>query len=172
MHYDSTFGGLFMILSRAKFLRSSAAAILTAVISPIPVSAMPHFGFGRIIEVKDLTLETFAPHVNTLFRITRQDASACDLELVEAVDLSKPHDHNSGANSSAPCMEVFSLLFRGPAGDCISQESYEFSHPQLGRFTIFITPVVGEDTKYHHYQALFNRLVSASNDLSTKKENL
>ncbi len=157
-----------MILSRAKFLRTSAAAILAAVISPIPIPAMPRFGFGRIIEVKDLTLETFAPHVNTIFRITRQDASACDLELVEAVDLSKPHDYSSGA----PCMEIFSLLFRCPAGDYIPQDSYEFSHPESGRFTIFITPVVGEDTKYHHYQALFNRLVSVPDDHSTNKENL
>ncbi len=155
-----------MILSRAKFLRSSAAAILTAVISPIPVSAMPRYSFGRIIEVKDLNLETFTPHVNTMFRITRQDASVSDLELVEAVDLSQPHDHSSGV----PQMEVFSLLFRGSADEYISQESYEFSHPQLGRFTIFITPVVGDDPKYHNYQALFNRLISVPDDHSTNKE--
>ncbi|RJP31602.1 MAG: hypothetical protein C4527_07330 [Candidatus Omnitrophota bacterium] len=119
-----------------------------------------------MINVKDLTYATFAPHVNTLFRITRNDRSVIDLELVEVIDQSGQHNHRSGT----PQMETFSLLFRGPLGEYISQETYPFSHPELGSFRIFITPVVGKDSKGFYYQALFNRLVSDSGDHSADKE--
>lgn len=125
-----------------------------AALAPLPLPAIPSFRLGRTLNVKDLDLATFSPHVKTLFRLHRSEAPCMDLELVEA------QERLHRAMPGVPMMETFSLLFRGPVGDYISQNTYEFSHPEIGTFSIFITPVIGSDQEGYYYQALFSRIVT------------
>lgn len=103
--------------------------------------------------VKDLDLSTFSPHVNTRFRVRRDASAAVDVELIEATDRS---DRGS-ANSGGVQRECFSLVFRGPHGALLEQNTYEIQHDRIGTFHLFVVPV-GQDDKGIQYEAIFNRI--------------
>ena len=93
----------------------------------------------------ELTQTIFAPHVGSSFRVHAGD-SALELTLVEVSDV-----------RVSPRAEVFSLEFHGPAASPLPQAEYQFDHPIVGEFALFIVPV-GRDDDALHYEAVFNRL--------------
>ncbi len=42
--------------------------------------------------------------------------------------------------SDAPAGDCFVLVFRGPQNPTLTQNTYEFTHGQLGKFSLFIVP--------------------------------
>jgi hypothetical protein len=63
--------------------------------------------------------------------------------------------------------EKFSLLFRGPLAQPLSQDTYQCEHKEMGQFAIFIVPVCGKDTRRGRlYEAVFNRTASNSSQVS------
>lgn len=95
-----------------------------------------------------LTLDSFTPHVGTTFQVATQDGPVA-VELVAA--------RGSPYYPDKPEL-CFSLLFRAAPDAPLGALTYEFSHPRLGTFPLFITPVLGKpDGRY--YEAVFNRLV-------------
>lgn len=106
------------------------------------------------LPLDQLTLETFAPQLQTKFRVHLNAVTIVELELAEA----------NGINSSAPVkptvpfQESFSLIFSGPKNGLLPQNIYSFEHEVLGRFDLFIVPV-GQAAGSIQYQAVFNRLI-------------
>ncbi len=55
--------------------------------------------------------------------------------------------------------DSFSVLFEGPAGAPLAQDTYELHHPSLGAFPMFLSPVDLTDGSSQRYEAVFNRLL-------------
>jgi hypothetical protein len=53
--------------------------------------------------------------------------------------------------------EKFSLLFQSSGPVELTQNTYPFEHPALGRLDIFIVPIKVRGGACHHYEAVFNR---------------
>ena len=92
----------------------------------------------------ELTHDTFARQLNTLFRV--ESRGVVMLELVEASEVRSSH----GAES-------FSILFRGPSDAFLAQAMYRFHHDVLGAFDLFIVPI-RKDTYGFYYEAVFNHM--------------
>src|SRR5262249_42188365 len=96
--------------------------------------------------VELLNRDTFAPLVNTDFRVTT-DSVSLPMRLVQLQDFNNPgSDH-------APLIESFSLLFIGPGNLGLPQRMYTFAHPRIGEFALFIVPVQ-QDQNGIYYEAI------------------
>jgi hypothetical protein len=93
----------------------------------------------------DLSLASFAEHLNTKFKFMINETNAVELELVEATDM-----------TTTPRQEQFSLIFQGPQG-VLPQGMYTVEHEKLGKHPLFITPI-SADANGVRYEAAFNRL--------------
>ena len=93
-----------------------------------------------------LTLEHFAPHVNTVFTAAFNGMDV-PFELVEARAL--PQRESQGMR--AP----FSLLFRNTSPVLFPQQIYPMRHAALGEVGIFIVPIAQERGGFL-YQAIYN----------------
>lgn len=105
--------------------------------------------------LEELRFSTFADQLNTVFRVLSESGPAVDLELIEA----KQQATNPSARGMDATYEKFSLIFSGALEAPLGQQIYPFEHPKIGRFEIFIVPVLSKDPKKLHYQAIFNRPV-------------
>lgn len=138
--------------SRRNFLSLIAAAGAAALWpEPPPAAARPALGplhapsKKGALTLQEMHKEHFEPHVGTAFQVRGAAGEAADLELTEA-----------SATGQDPRFEQFSLLFSGPAAAFLPQGTYEFSHPALGSFALFIVPI-GQGAGAIRYQAVFNR---------------
>lgn len=131
-----------MNLDRRSFLRTAAGVAAGAWV--------PFRGMGVAMAQTSATLSmaTFAPYVNTVFRFTvgARSANVVTTTLKQVVDERRPG--RSG--------EAFSLIFAGPATS-FGQGTYTVDHQNLRRFTLFVVPV-GKRPDGQDYQAVFNRL--------------
>jgi hypothetical protein len=93
-----------------------------------------------------LTQTTFAPHVGSTFRAHVGDR-LLELTLAEVSDV-----------RLSPRVEAFSLEFHGPAATPLPQAEYQFDHPVVGEFALFIVPV-GREGDVLQYEAVFNHLL-------------
>lgn len=92
----------------------------------------------------DLHKDTFNAHLGTVFAV--QDAAGREVPLALSTVTGKDD----------PVLEQFSLIFSGPADSFLAQGTYEFTHPGMGRFALFIVPI-GSSPQGFRYQAVFNR---------------
>jgi hypothetical protein len=85
--------------------------------------------------------ETFAPYLNSTFRLSRGKGIAFDATLVEVSDLrAKSQVTARSLKSQARDGECFALTFRAGARDTVSQGTCKLSHAALGRFSLFVVP--------------------------------
>ena len=91
-----------------------------------------------------LTVNDFAPHLHTHFRVSQPDNY--ELELVEVADHSNAQ------------LEQFSLIFTGIASPWLSQGSYKLVHAQMGECELFLVPI-GPDAGGMRYQAVFSHFI-------------
>ncbi|MDQ6631800.1 MAG: hypothetical protein M3Y82_08580 [Verrucomicrobiota bacterium] len=108
------------------------------------------------ISFAKLRFATLAELVGTKFDVC-QISGTTKLEMIEA---SASPDHGLGGKvirKGEP--ETFSLMFRGSKDQPLQQSSYQFEHPKIGRFVMFIVPVgdAAALTGSRYYQAVFNR---------------
>jgi hypothetical protein len=138
--------------TRRRFLLDGSAILLGAMFTPVTF-ASTWFRPMKAVSVADLHLSTFEPHLNTLFAVKLADGQELGLELaaVHSNDRKKSEAHGDDG-------ERFSLVFRGPREKLIGQGMYAFAHPGIGRFELFIVPVVSRDQSRASYEAVFNRL--------------
>jgi hypothetical protein len=138
--------------TRREFLVACSTAAAGMAVVPeaaLATSAAPACSFAQ------MGLGHFAAQLRTTFRVNPKSAATVPLKLVKA----EAYACLSGA-ASAPdaANEKFSLLFRGPADQPLSQDTYSFDHKALGQFTMFIVPVGAESADgKRFYQAVFNR---------------
>jgi hypothetical protein len=94
----------------------------------------------------ELALETFTPHVGSLFELQGEGGEPVPLELAKATPL------GSGMpGGRAP----FRLLFLGPAGaGAAAQRTWPLAHAALGRLDIFLVPL-GPVQGRMQYEAIF-----------------
>jgi hypothetical protein len=101
-------------------------------------------------EPRELTRDTFAPHVGSSFLVHADDARRVELTLAQVSDV-----------RTSARTEAFSLEFHGPAGAALPQAEYRFEHPVLGELALFIVPV-GQQGGLLEYEAVFNRVLPRS----------
>jgi hypothetical protein len=126
-------------LSRRTLLQ--AAAVATAVVPAAGLLATREAG-DLAYSGRQLTRDLFAPHKGTLFSL-RGELAGTRLRLVDVTDLSR-------ADAGSPGR--FSLIFRVDQGDQPAGGTWVTTHPEIGKVSLFITPV----GRRGDVQAVFN----------------
>lgn len=93
---------------------------------------------------EQLTLDDFAPHLHTRFRVLQPEGF--ELELAEVADRSNAQ------------LQQFSLIFTGAMSPWLPQGTYKLAHPQMRECELFLVPI-GPDAVGMRYQAVFSRFV-------------
>ena len=108
-----------------------------------------------------LDLETFEPLVNTTFVVESEDKKREKLLLTRVQRMQVAQGANSKSSVRGPRLETFSLLFRQTGQGRLTQDTYQFFHPAIGKFEMFIVPVLRSDKvqRSQRYEAIFSRLV-------------
>lgn len=153
-----------MVVSRRGFMKRGSLLVLAAGVSL--GSADRIFGRDTATEYPDptqndltpkgtqptpfnFTKATFAPYVDTVFRIYPGSSKALKITLVAVDDIGPVPDTTTVGR------EAFILKFRG--NQFLRQNTYRIEHEVLGRFDLFLVPA-GKNKKGIYYQAVINRL--------------
>jgi hypothetical protein len=97
--------------------------------------------------VQFLTVESFAPHLNSNFALALGEATL-DMALTQVSKLPYRPFHGM-------MREPFSLIFRSSSAVLLPQRSYPLKHEAMGRLDLFIVPIA-RDAQGIVYQAVFN----------------
>ena len=98
--------------------------------------------------IRELTENTFRPHLMDSFQVRANETVTLNLRLVEVQGLK--------AGATAPRKDPFSILFVGPKTPILPQKIYRTSHPAIGDFELFIVPVGPNKDGLMQYEAIFN----------------
>lgn len=131
-------------------MAAAAAITPTAVFASSP-SSQPS-------SIDDLGLAGFAALLNTTFLALPDSDRAVPMTLVEALP------HRARIHGPDASHDRFSLLFRGTKSQALTQDTYWFDHPKLGRFQMFIARVGRTDQEHSIYEAVFSRPVAGASD--------
>src|SRR5947207_1418881 len=102
------------------------------------------------LALNDLSLDVFAEHVGTAFRIENGAAKPVEVVLAEATALAAKGAPRSGHR------EPFSLIFRPSDRRLhLPQQLYKLDHDKLGAIEIFLVPIE-PDEKGMRFEAIFN----------------
>jgi hypothetical protein len=143
--------------TRREFLRHCCA--LAATMALVPLSALAN---STCLVMKDISLDelsyaTLARELNTVFRVYATPTQVWQLELVEANPAPQRPQPAGQQCGQAAKHERFSLIFRGAKEEQLEQKIHKFEHDRIGRFEMFIVPVVSRDTSRMYYEAVFDR---------------
>jgi hypothetical protein len=94
-----------------------------------------------------LTLEDFAPHVDSAFTL---DPGGLDVALT----LTVAAELGTTAHGDPPRVP-FRLEFHGPADPAVAQAIVPLDHPVMGRLDLFLVPLA-RDAAGTRYEAIFN----------------
>ncbi len=142
-------------LSRRGFLRNSWLAGAAVLLGP--AVGMVASATTADDSVAAIAFDRFQAAVGTRFDVRAEVAPGFELELVEA-----SRSGRTASNDAGPSHERFSLLFRGSGERPLDQRIHWLGHPRLGRFSVFLVPVLSRDRRYQRYEAVFNRSASAT----------
>jgi hypothetical protein len=144
-----------MKITRRSFLRVGSVSTIAAGLN---LSAARHvFGRDKVIPAgKGLiatpysaktgpafyfTPDTFAPYINSTFRLSRGKAATFNATLVAVTDLSAQAQANAqDFKATATQGRCFSLTFRAGERDKVPQGAFTIDHAALGRFVLFVVP--------------------------------
>lgn len=134
--------------TRRKFIKDCTGLVAAAALLPAaPLRAAP----GRPgVSLEALDFPAFVAQLNSRFLLNPRHGAPQILELAEAEFIPGPNPPG--------LVEQFSLRFLGLAAQALPQDTYQFEHPRLGRFELFIVPVGLAQGRYCRYEAAFNRL--------------
>ena len=90
--------------------------------------------------------KSFSDHLNSSFKVDTGSSGAVMLRLAEVNEPSTP-----------PNIELFSLIFQGPAAPQLPQRTYAVEHEKIGSFTLFLTAIAADDEGIS-YEAVFHRM--------------
>lgn len=154
-----------MVVSRRGFMKQGSLLVVAATASlasvehvlgldsdarPLGIDQVNLPNSGKSAPLS-LTKATFAPYVNTVFRIYSDTSKTLKTTLVSVGDIGPVPDNNSAGR------ECFVLKFRGT--EPLPQNTYRIEHDVLGRFDLFLVPT-GKNKKGRYYHAVINRLNS------------
>ncbi len=145
-------------LSRRDFLRGVASFIGfmllrfdTASAETSAVGTSSAFAWDRSV---------FTLDGNDNFRCDFGYAGIHTLKLVQVRNQEVKIFYQPGRISNAPAAMNYVLVFRGPRNDYATQGTFQFSHPELGAFLLFVVPG-SADENGQQYVAVINNLTSA-----------
>jgi hypothetical protein len=149
------------MITRRNFIQTLGLAAVAGVSLNLGSTA-----FGQTLQADDLFLVPtesmsdpllsftsghFTPFINTDFQIRR--AGSRRTETLKLIDVK---DFQSKANQAKSVQgDSFSLMFSNTRATKLVGQSFEFSHPALGTFTLFLSPVNKEPNQY---EAIINHL--------------
>ncbi|HLF74384.1 MAG TPA: hypothetical protein VI524_08565 [Anaerolineales bacterium] len=89
----------------------------------------------------------FSQNLQTTFHLDHGGREAIPLKLIELQE-----------RSADPGYEQFSLLFHGPNGLVLPQQTYQMKHEQIGEFDLFLVPLANDRNGFY-YEAVFNQVM-------------
>src|SRR5438874_5550710 len=111
---------------------------------PIPYAA-------RLDPIYYLKQSSFAPYVNTPFRVRNADSKqTTTLALVAVADLRSSQTKQNE--------DAYSLLFTGARTKALAQDIYSFKHAALGEFSLLLVRTYSRDESRAYYEAIIDRL--------------
>jgi hypothetical protein len=144
-----------VILSRAGFLKicgtvvlgrsADGSSLFTGALAFISADAAPRAA-TRTFEMEEAGAALFRPHLNTAFDLRSHTGLRLRLRLVQIT----PGPLNRE-------VEQFSLTFHGSHSAMAAQGTYQFRHPALGTFDLFIAPIGSATAQRTLYEACFSR---------------
>jgi hypothetical protein len=142
------------------------AGIMAAACASLPLKSALAQSWSKGVELPSGSLEqlnyytksTFAPYVNTKFRVHLGPSNTRGLKLIEVGDYLTSLSRLD-ASTSMPGSECFSLLLTIPAGKPFDQDTYLIEHEVLGTFYMFVVPVSAHTKKKNldYYEAVIYR---------------
>jgi hypothetical protein len=161
-----------MSVSRRRFMKAGVVAAACAVIPA--KSALGREGLatrkGSMLALPQqsskidpnqlgyYTEASFAPYLNTQFRVYLDRADTRALKLLEVSDYFAAVPRSTARASSSPNTECFSLLLTAPPGKPFEQDTYLIEHEALGNFYLFLVPVSAQGkTALNYYEAVVYR---------------
>ena len=100
------------------------------------------------MELDQLTIEVFEPHIGEMFKVTAPDGKSVDIRLAKVGRIM------DRVRSQRLKREPFAIYFESSPEFHMRQFTYAVSHPVLGELSIFIVPVSRDDGSYW-YEAVF-----------------
>ncbi|HVY71479.1 MAG TPA: twin-arginine translocation signal domain-containing protein [Verrucomicrobiae bacterium] len=143
------------MISRRSFLADTSLALLAAGATlPNALAGGP----AKPVPAKPADFARFEGCVNTRFAIRQNGEITHVVELAAA----KRHPGRPLPAKMGGSLEEFSLSFTGAREQpALTQNTYTFEHPELGRFDIFIVPTREKTDGPRRYHAVFNRITNA-----------
>lgn len=156
-----------MSVSRRNFLRTGTMIAVSAAL-PLslatfaagqqrrPVSRVPDHlaslpAASRQNPLYYYNQQTFAPYVNSIFKVNSLEGA--EIVLVEVKETPLFVNKRS---KRIPTGENFTLTFRGPERTRFAQNTYTVEHAALGKFELFLVPT-GLPSSEQLYVAVINR---------------
>lgn len=147
------------------------AGIIATAVAGLPIKSVfadqpSEWQSSNLLEqLRYFNQSTFAPYVNTKFRVSLSPTNSRTLTLTEDINPLGAAEQKSAASSGVEC---FSLLFSTYPGKPFTQDTYLVKHDALGTFYMFVVPVGPRNEKSpDYYEAVFyRRQSSASTALS------
>lgn len=116
----------------------------------------PNASLAELLQT--LQRSTFMRHLNDSFRLSVADGTQqMTLRLTAVRDLTNIITFATEEQTRTYLEASFSLLFRGPLGQLLQQDSYTINHHRIGTFSLFVVPSAA-DEQGQYYEAVFNRL--------------
>lgn len=141
----------FAAPTRRQFLVNCSVLAVAAAVAPTTLGAPIR---GRKVPLEQIGPGDYARQLNTTFLVRAEQAAPVEILLIEIRPLGSL---TAAPNAEDADNEKFALLFRGPSGSPLSQDTYAFEHPRIGSFVMFIVPVGCLDQSHCYYEAVFNR---------------
>jgi hypothetical protein len=138
--------------TRRQFLLECSALAATAALTPASaLGAQPPLGRVPLERIRQ---SDFVAQLDSTFRV-RASTTEVEVRLVEVRPRLGAGPENPAAADAQN--EKFALLFSGPLAPRLEQDTYPFTHPNLGRFALFIALIGHTDQTRRYYEAIFNR---------------
>lgn len=145
--------GPLNLATRRQFLRACSTLAVGAGLTPRALLASP-FERGAV-SLDAISFPHFSAQIGTPFRVWQNSAPVVSLILIEAQPRQVPDWMTLQAEDGLN--EKFSLLFVGPTDVLLEQDTHIFEHPRIGRFAMFIAPILFPSAEGCYYEAIFNR---------------
>jgi hypothetical protein len=143
--------------TRRRFLLHCSTIFAAAAVAPFGMASLPDHFEMKDISLDDLHYATFAKQAKSLFRVYADADKTVELLLAKAMVSRDTQVKRGKGRGGDAGNEKFSLLFTGPREGLLQQRIYKFEHERIGRFEMFITPVVPKENSRYYYEAVFNR---------------
>lgn len=144
-----------MSLSRRKFLKAgtlvaiSAGIPLQSIVAQTIPQASALLPINSLNAGLNLNREIFARLLNTKFSFAHNNLAGVGVKLIEVYDLTP--------KTAASGKECFGVVFVGPRGTPLRQDTYSVTHKSLEEFEMLVVPMARRKEGMY-YEAIFNRL--------------